>query len=300
MSETEVGGGFGSPFADAAEPTSGERQAGEPLTNGREPSAGESPPASGAQPPAAAAAGEAPTAEARPLAAPADWSPADRERFRGMDAETQQWVLDRTTPTPVQRVAQRWQPYADELGVGMDSVIDGLMRAEWTLRHGTPAEKRGLIDRLTGDYGVPSQEDAVAADPLGVTTAIDQALGPVRAQLEALQGADPDVQEMNREIEEFRSERGADGQLLRPHYDEVAGDIRMLAEVRLRNGQPLGALQDLYDTAVWSHPGLREKLQQGRREELDRRRQALGGLSGAAAGGAPTGSMNDTLRELLR
>jgi len=307
MSETEVGGGFGSPFAGAGtEAAGGELHpagASPAPTNGTAPSTGESPPASGEQPPAAAAAGEAPTgSEGPPLAAPADWSPADRERFRGLPRETQQFVLDRTTPTPVQRVAQRWQPYAEELGVGMDTVIDGLMRAEWTLRNGTPAEKRGLIDRITEDYEVPSQEAAVAADPLGVGATIDQALGPIREQLQTLQGATPEpaVQEMNREIEAFRSERGGDGQLLRPHYDEVAGDMNMIAEVRIRQGQPLGTLQELYDTAVWSHPALREKLQEGRREELERRRQALGGLTGAAAGGASTGTMNDTLRELLQ
>ncbi len=77
-------------------------------------------------------------------------------------------------------------------------------------------------------------------------------------------------EDAQRSIDNFKSEKDKEGTLLRPHYDDVEGDMLALANAAIASKQPVPALSELYEKAVWANPATsRATPERSLREELE-------------------------------
>ena len=74
-------------------------------------------------------------------------------------------------------------------------------------------------------------------------------------------------------ISKFVSEKDSEGNLLRPYFEELEGDIAQLATAKRATGQSID-LQELYEQASWSNPSTREKLQSSQQSAEATQRKA--------------------------
>ena len=80
-------------------------------------------------------------------------------------------------------------------------------------------------------------------------------------------------QEAVNKIEAFANEADDQGNLKRPHFKELEGDIAQIAAVARAQGKPID-LQSFYEQAAWSNPSTREKLQSSQRSAEETQKKA--------------------------
>jgi hypothetical protein len=117
-----------------------------------------------------------------------------------------------------------------------------------------------------------------------------------------------------REIEEFKSATDDKGTLLRPHFEEVENDMLALAQAKIAAKQPVPPLADLYETAVWANPSVRDKLLTARQQAEEQKRKdqekaksaaarkaavSVSGAPGSGQAPAIRANVEKTLREQL-
>src|SRR5581483_1900921 len=113
--------------------------------------------------------------------------------------------------------------------------------------------------------------------------------GLTAAQNAARQAAlNAGAERAQQEIENFKSEKGKDGALLRPHFDDVEADMIALANAAIASKQPVPSLSELYEKAVWSNPATREKLLTAQTQAAEAKRIAQEKAKAAAAKKAST------------
>ena len=168
-----------------------------------------------------------------------------------------------------------------------------------------PARKRQAIEYLAKTYGVdlaPPAQTAPQGQPQpGQAPAqpewVDPAVTALQQKLDQLEDWKTNLewsqQEYQRQqaqqvqsakmsaIDQFASEKGTDGQPLRPHLETVMPDMAAgIARIKAANPQisDQDALQQAYDNAVWGNPTTREAVMQAQkiaeeRERTDKARQ---------------------------
>ena len=219
---------------------------------------------------------------------------------------------------PLRQVAEEWTPYLEQIGDSPDRYFGELAQLERGLRTGTNDQRIQTLANLAEFYGVdfaayggaqPQQDPR--QDPLGIQAAIQEAVAPYQQQAQLLaqqqaaqeQAAQQQHQaQMTEQVEAHRNAVGEDGSPLYPHFGEVEGDMAMLAQARMAQGQSF-TIPDLYQQACWVNDGVRAKIQleqqhkqnQARVVDNQKRQVAAGGLSGG--GGNPTESQPKSFDE---
>ena len=271
--------------------------------------------------------GAEPEPEPEPLSAPHHWPAEHQERFTKADREWQQWLLDRDKDmtaahtrrsqeiAPFRQSVERWQPVLQEMGATPDRMFDMIMENVYMLRAGTPAQKQNVLLSLARDFGVdfgqpegPSEEE----DPFGVHAQVQAETAELRQEIERLRGGHHQqtvaqqqaaVNAAAQQIQAFVDEKGADGKPAHPYFDEVRGEMEVMAQARAQSGQPID-IASLYDAACWATPSVRAKLQlveknKAQAEQAQRTKRARTAGGGLAGGGGGAKEQPDDLRKIL-
>jgi hypothetical protein len=277
---------------------------------------------------AAAPAGQQPAAQAPVTAVPppARMSPVEAQAFASLPAELQHFVA--RTMEGVEQTALQSREYGNIIH-GLEQRKQGL-----ALEGMTPEQYIGNLTALS-DFAGKDPEGFLAW--FAQTRGIDPTtIGQGQPQL------DPNVQRLMQEIDglkqtvngqtqqqqqaqhnatvqeivTFGTENGADGQPLRPYFDELGdGFLPILAMVKQQN--PNLSNRDLlskaYEQACWANPDVRGKMQAATeakrladlRATAGRAQQAGTSLTGAPGGGAPAateygdGSVRSIIQSVL-
>ena len=261
-----------------------------------------------------------PAPAAPSLDAPTHWALEHQEMFRGLDPKAQSFLLDRSKEmeaahtkrsqeiAPLRNVAEQWTPYLQQFGATPDQVFNSLMQHEYGLRTGTNDQKIQILMGLAQSYGVDlgqngngQQAPSAEEDPFGVHERIQQAISPIQQQLQQLNGSFQQYQNGTQQsqqqaaqnsIDQFRDAKDDSGNLAHPYFAEVEGDMMALAQAQISRNQPVD-IATLYESAIWSNPSVRAKLQaaQNHAAEQERRQkeQELARKQAAAAGGLAGG-----------
>ncbi len=198
-------------------------------------------------------------------AAPSHWSTEDRIRFSRLPREAQEIVLSRAGSMEQRLLDQyaqqnqsnaqsRWADYLQQRGARADVAFDELMTLEYTLRAGSPEQKRDALWHLAKHYGI---------DVLGPSISQQNpAAAMLQRQLQQLSHQmDGDMQMMRRGVGQLQSrmvtlfrDKIVNGKKAHPHFDAVQEDMgRLLQAGRARN------LKEAYNIAVSMRPELRTK-----------------------------------------
>ena len=253
--------------------------------------------------------------EAEPLDAPHHWAVEHQEMFRKLDPEAQSFLVDRhkdmegdyTRRTqeiaPLRNATEKWAPYLNQMQADPAQTFDKLMQHEYVLRTGTNEQKAQMLLSLARDYQVdmrpngngepPSAEE----DPFGIQEKIQAAVNPVMQQVQQLgnfqqqqQGYSQQTSQAaaQKNIDQFRDSKGADGKPAHPYFSEVFDDMLAMAQAKQALNQTPD-IADLYERAIWSNASVRAKMQAAERHEsrqTEQQRQARAKVaSGSLAGG---------------
>ena len=259
-------------------------------------------------------------AEEKPLDAPHHWAVEHQEMFRGLDPKAQSFLMDRSKDmegdytrktqeiAPLRTAAEKWTPYLSQMQADPATTFDSLMQYEYGLRTGTNEQKIPNLLGLARDYSVnmaqngngepPSAEE----DPFGIHEKIQAAVNPVMQQVQQLNGSFQQQQGYSQQasqtaaqknIDEFRDRKGADGKPAHPYFAEVFDEMLAMAQTKQAAGQTPDLAQ-LYEQAIWSDASVRAKMQaaerhtskQAEQQRQTRARTAAGSLAGG--GGSQT------------
>ena len=179
------------------------------------------------------------------------------------------------------------------------------MQTEYSLRTGTPEQRKSLILGIARDYGIeltepvngngqPSPEE----DPFQIQQKIQAALTPVAQQVQQLTGTwqqstaqnqQAQVDQAMQTIQNFRDATGDDKKPSHPYFAELEADMLAMAQAKTAAGQPLD-LAELYESACWANASVREKMQaskawQSRKTEQQRAARAKTAAGSLAGGG---------------
>lgn len=232
--------------------------------------------------------------------APAHWPAKDRELFAKATPEHQAWLLERhkameadyTRKTQEIAPARRLKEQLDEIlgphrqkysmsGLDDAAAIRQLVSAHEFLERDPANAIRYLAQQYGFDINTLNQQQPGSDTPSPVPPEVNNRLAQLeRADKERIAAAEKQQQEANlAKVTAFAEEKDAQGQLLRPHFDEVASVIQALMQADITAGkQP--DLQSAYDRAVYADPAVRQKVlaaQDAKRkadEEAERKRKA--------------------------
>lgn len=202
-----------------------------------------------------------------------------------------------------QKIAQAFQPYEhtiQQLGVSHEVAVGKLLEADNTLRYGSPEQKAHALASLAYQYGIDIGQ-------VQATPAPDPQVYALQAELNQLKGFINDFQRTQQEREQgtLNSEiaKFAEG---REHFEQVREDMAAL----LQAGRAKD-LSDAYEQAVWANPQTRaamlakQQAEVAAKVEAERKAQEAKAKRanavnvprrGSVPAGAPTGTMDDTIR----
>lgn len=200
-----------------------------------------------------------------------------------------------------QKIAQAFQPYEhtlQQLGVSHEVAVSRLLEADNTLRYGSPEQKAHALASLAYQYGIDIGQ-------VQATPAPDPQVHALQSELNQLRGIINDFQRTQQEREQgtLNSEiaKFAEG---REHFEQVREDMAAL----LQAGRAKD-LSDAYEQAVWANPQTRaamlakQQAEVAAKVEAERKAQEAKKANavnvprrGSVPAGAPTGTMDDTIR----
>lgn len=270
-------------------------------------------------------------AAAAKLEAPAHWPAAARELFAKQSPEVRTFLLDRHKAMeadytkkmqelgPTRRLSETldelFKPhdeYLRQAGMTREQAIRELVG--WKER--LDKDAAGALRYLAQISGVDLKklvEGGGAAAPLSqddVQKAVDSRLAEERKR-EASERAQREQEARLAEVTKFAEEVDAQGNRLRPHFDEVAREVGAIIHASKQDGRPTVTLQEAYDRAVFANPTTREKVlaakdaERRRKEDEDRKQKAeaarkasaadVSGQGAAAVAAASKGSVREDL-----
>ena len=226
------------------------------------------------------------------------------DMFKGMET----YKADAGFGRSIKTVLDPYLPILQQHNIDPAQQISGLMQAHHTLALGQPQEKLALFQRLAQDYGVDLSQLSgggdVFVDP--AVQALQSELHSVKSILTAQtrQAHEAKISEITSQINTFAADPK------NSHFNDVSNDMIVL----LKSGA-VKTLEEAYEKAVWTNPVTRAKELERQTAERDAKlRQDAQARTAAAkkaasvairpqarraSGTAPTGSMDDTLRETL-
>lgn len=235
--------------------------------------------------------------------APAHWPAAAREMFAKQSPEAKQWLLERHKAmeadytkkmqeiTGARREAEEldeifkpWKQQMDLQGITRPQAIRQLAAAHKRLQE----DPVGGMKWLAENYGIDLKslvDGAAAADPAGespTVKALRQQVEQLTGQITKITGQQSEQQNnaVLTQVQQFAEEKDAQGQPLRPYFDDVAKDVANLIRVSKLPGETPLTLQQAYDKAIYANETVRAKVLQAndakRRadEEAERKRKA--------------------------
>jgi hypothetical protein len=253
------------------------------------------------------------------LSAPAHWAKERRELFEQATPDIQKAWIDREQEYErgIQAKAQEAAQYRQAIEPvrqliqlrGMDETAWIRQMAGYTMA--LEQDPAGVIRAVAQQYGVDigNLNPVQQADEF-----VDPQVKELREQLSALQRRIEEsqqqaqrstVESQQRIIEQFRDEKDATGNQIRPHFDAVYEDMLVLANGFRAAGKQVPELSDLYDRAVRMRPDLSQgQPQKAQANDLERAQRARRARSAAArpSGGVATGEQTkpSTLKDDLR
>lgn len=286
---------------------------------GRGQEAAPSPPA--ADPPAPTP--EEPPAP-QPSTAPKSWKPEIAAKFATLEPEVQAEIArreddfhrgievykeDAALGKPMRQALAPYLPILQQYGIDPVAQVQNLMQAHHTLALGTAQEKTAMIKQLISDYRIDPSS-------LGLSTPTEEYTDPqvqaLQKQLDELKSTV--ISERDRVAQAKRAELRAEVEAFaadpkNEFFDAVADDI-----ARFMHGTKL-TLAQAYEKAIWAHPTTRETLMQRKameaatakvKADAEHAAKAAAAKSAnvapapkSASVTAPTGSMEDTMKETL-
>lgn len=230
--------------------------------------------------------------EAAQLVAPAHWALADREMFEKQSPEAKKWLLGRHkamegdyTRKMGEIAPQRqllgtldelFKPYETEmreLGVTREQAIRELVGMHARLKRDPVEGLRYLaqqcnvdLSTLTATGGEGGGNVDLNAHP--IVKGLQQQVATLTENLKRMTGAQGE-QQLNAalaEVTAFADEKDASGNLKRPYFNDVAGDINIRIRAARAEGRKI-TLQEAYDQACWADEAVRARLQTARDAE---------------------------------
>lgn len=263
----------------------------------------------------------APTPAPAPVAAPQGIDP---QVFASLPAETQA-QLARTMEDVTARQTRfaQFEPVEQLIAPRIDAwALNGMQPAQalhqlLALSDFAGRDPAGFIQYIAQNNGVNLEElvlglNAEPVDPTikALQDEITQLKGHVQGQTQQQQQAAHN--ETVNHVVAFASEKGQDGQVLRPHFDELGTAVLpYISMVKTQNPSWSHdqVLQEAYDRACWATPSVRNKLQQAANTAADAERlrqqtdrvQAARTASASVKSGTPSSppsAPNDPSRDL--
>lgn len=227
------------------------------------------------------------------------------DMFRGLEAYKADAGFGRSFKTAI----EPFLPTLQQHGIDPAQQVSSLMQAHFTLALGSPQEKLALFQQIAQDYGIdasqlPGSAGAPFVDP--AVQALQSELNAVKSTLTAQtrQAHEAKVSEITGQINAF----AADPKNV--HFNDVANDMVVLLEAKA-----VKTLEEAYEKAIWANPVTRAKELERQTAERDaeKRKEATERAAAAkrassvairpqarrASGTAPSGTLDDTLRETL-
>lgn len=264
-------------------------------------------------------------APAAPVA-PKSWKPGPASKFASADPELQAEILrreedfhkgiegfkgDAAVGRSVKQVIAPYEATFRQYGIDPTQQIASLLNAHFTLATGTREQKAELYQRIARDYGI---EVGPAPEP----GYVDPEVARLREEVQALRSTQTAEQQrrfaetktsLERQVEAF----GSDPK--NAYFEEVLPDMTQL----LQSGV-CSTLQEAYEKAIWTNPGVRAKEVARQQQEAitkaeadrvakakaDAEKAAKAKAASAAnvktsakavSATAPLGSLDDTLNE---
>ena len=182
------------------------------------------------------------TEEVPPLEAPQHWSAGDKQRFKGMKRDAQEWALERdksmtadyTRKTqeiaqyrqalePLNHVLAPIRPALQQSGISEAEYVARLMRADRMLQE----NPTGAIQNLAQNYGINLE---ALSQPVEMAQQPDPRLNALQQQVQSLQGylqqnearaAQENQAGLYDKIESFAHEKDESGDLKHPHFAKL-------------------------------------------------------------------------------
>lgn len=221
-----------------------------------------------------------------------------------MDEGARQWTQQRQA---VEQAIAPLHELSQQNGINWQDGLQRLLNVESGLRN--PQTAAQTVQQIAQAYGVdlaalvngspqPQRPAQPSFDPNIIPQIVQQT---VSQQFQAFQ----QDQALNGEIQQFATERGADGQLAHPHFSTV----KTLMGHLLQSGQAED-MQDAYDKAIWANSDIRSQLlttqAKPQSQQIEKARKAAITPKGApnstvkkGNGFDPKQSLEDDLREAM-
>lgn len=227
----------------------------------------------------------------------------EREMAADYTRKTQEISDIRRFSDEVRPIIERYQPLIAETGAAPGQVIDELFKVFDFSRR----DPVGYLKWAAQNLGVELPELNPAPDEYIDPSVVQlrNQLTPLAQQVESVtqyiaqqeqQRANDKIQS---EIASFVNERDQAGNPTHPHFDKVRGEMG-----RLMGAGIAATLGEAYERAVWADPAIREELTRPKEQPPSDSARKLAAASArpkgvSAASEAASGSMRDTIREML-
>jgi hypothetical protein len=207
-----------------------------------------------------------------------------------------------------EKMYQSVSPYMQtmqSLGIEPEVAVSELLKADHVLRNGSYEQKIAALQAIARDYGVMPQPEGAQVDPN--VSRLEQQLRQIQNSLAANEQQRMAVEQdqLTRLVDQTYSAKDATGNPRFPFAEELMDQI--VHEVRLlRQVSPdlshADTLQQAYERAAWSSPGVRQKmldaeLAQRRAREAQEAKAALKKARSASVSvrGAPISNATSSL-----
>lgn len=250
---------------------------------------------------------------------PISWEKEAKEEFKSLPVKVQQYVLrreqerDRAFQKKTEEVAQIKKSYQGlnqiltpeisswrNLGLSPEEAIGRLIRAQKFL-DSNPIEG---IRKIAKSYNIDidklpeyAKSNNINPELQAVTSKVQQIEHMIQA--ERNQQAQAEKAALLREIELFEKEVDNEGNLVRPHYEQLQADMTPIVAA-LREAHPTASvaaiLHEAYNRALWANPETREAVlreqaakEQAKRIEETKKKAVQAKKAGSSITGAPSG-----------
>jgi hypothetical protein len=266
-------------------------------------------------------------AAVQPLEPPARWSEADKAKFATLPREAQEVIIERnkgmeadytrktqelssfrSQAEPLLKAVEPHQQYlaqlASQAGTTPASLVNDVLTAERTLRTGTPEQKVTALLQIAADYGIDLRGVAEGGQAQAVHPLISELRQTVsQLQNRVLSREQQEEQAANErvaaEVEQLKSAKDANGNLLRPYFDQVrpimanligSGEAATIDDAYSKAMEPFQAMVTQQVTANG------QAAEKARQEALDKAKRAAPIRStGSQPGGTVTGGDLDSV-----
>lgn len=218
------------------------------------------------------------------LEAPEHWPARDKEIFSEAPKEIQEWALrrdkereaDYTRKTQeIASIRKRGEaleeviaPYRQEFQLsGMDDV--SAIRQLFAVHDSLKNDPSGTIQWLAQTYGADLTQTQEEVDP--TVAALQRQIQQLHQEQQRSQSAQQEQQQqaLVKQIEAFENEKGEDGKLKHPHFQDVHDDMTRLFQSGMAT-----TLEDAYEKAVNLRPDLRQVIQKQTQEQTRQKQKA--------------------------